>query len=317
MTAGRHWRPGLALVLSGALLATLGLSFAGLVALRYLGPEIGFRYAALLLGGLILLATLALGWVLARLLLRPIRALEAYAIAALEGDPALPAHYGTEELRRTAERVIAMAGALRDREASIRSYADHVTHELKTPVAAIRAAVELLEDGGGLGAEDARLVAGIDGARQQIEQQLAAMRRAAAAREARHIGEARVGEVLPLSDGGPEVVVVGGEQPVPLAREGLAVVLGNLVQNAAEHGATRVTVGISDGGRVVTVADDGSGISEGNRDRIFDPFFTTRRETGGTGMGLTITRNLLRAHGAGIEVMPATTGAAFRITFAG
>lgn len=316
MTAGRHWRPGLALVLSGALLATLGLSFAGLVALRYLGPEIGFRNAAMLLGGLILLATLALGWLLARLLLRPIRALEAYAIAALDGDPSLPAHYGTEELRRTAERVIAMAGALRDREASIRSYADHVTHELKTPVAAIRAAVELLEDGGGLGAEDARLVAGIDGARQQIERQLAAMRRAAAAREARHIGETRLADMA-LPDAGIALVVEGGALPVPLAREGLAVVLGNLVQNAAENGARRVTVAVSDGGRVVTVADDGRGISEGNRDRIFDPFFTTRREAGGTGMGLTITRNLLRAHGARIEVMPAATGAAFRITFAG
>lgn len=316
MTAGRHWRPGLALVLSGALLATLGLSFAGLVALRYLGPEIGFRYAALLLGGLILLATLALGWLLARLLLRPIRALEAYAIAALEGDPTLPTHYGTEELRRTAERVIAMAGALRDREASIRSYADHVTHELKTPVAAIRAAVELLEDGDGLGAEDARLVAGIDGARQQIERQLAAMRRAAAAREARHIGETRLADMA-LPDVGIGLVVEGGELPVPLAREGLAVVLGNLVQNAAENGATQVTVCVGDGGRVVTVTDDGRGISEGNRDRLFDPFFTTRREAGGTGMGLTITRNLLRAHGARIEVMPAAQGAAFRITFAG
>jgi len=44
-----HWRPSLGLVLGGALLATLGLSFAGLVALRNLGPLIGFRSAAILL----------------------------------------------------------------------------------------------------------------------------------------------------------------------------------------------------------------------------------------------------------------------------
>jgi len=50
--AKRHWRPRLSVVLSGALLATLALSLAGLVALRYLGPEIGFRRAALLLGGI-------------------------------------------------------------------------------------------------------------------------------------------------------------------------------------------------------------------------------------------------------------------------
>lgn len=316
MMAKRHWRPRLSVVLSGALLATLALSLAGLVALRYLGPEIGFRRAALLLGGVILLATLCLGWLLARLLLRPIRALEAYAVAALDGDPALPSHFGTEELRRTAEQVIAMADALRDREASVRSYADHVTHELKTPVAAIRAAVELLQDGGGLGPEDARLLEQIDGSRQQIERQLAAMRRAAAARETRYIGETRLADIaFPVA--GIELEVDGADVVVPLAREGLAVVLGNLLQNAADHGARRVTVTVRDGGRSVIVADDGHGISEGNRSRIFDPFFTTRREEGGTGMGLTIARNLLRAHGAGIELLPAAAGTAFRITFPG
>ena len=66
------WRPALWMVLGGALMATLALSFAGLVALRYLGPEIGFRNAAVGLALCIGAATSLLGWLLVRLLLRPI-----------------------------------------------------------------------------------------------------------------------------------------------------------------------------------------------------------------------------------------------------
>jgi signal transduction histidine kinase len=63
----------------------------------------------------------------------------------------------------------------------------------------------------------------------------------------------------------------------------------------------------------VRVADNGEGISSGNRDRVFEPFFTTRRESGGTGMGLQIVRSMLQAHGGTIELLPSTSGAAFEL----
>ena len=63
----------------------------------------------------------------------------------------------------------------------------------------------------------------------------------------------------------------------------------------------------------IIVADNGSGVSPGNRDRIFEPFFTTRRETGGTGMGLQIVRSMLAAHGGTIELMASDAGAAFEL----
>ena len=61
------------------------------------------------------------------------------------------------------------------------------------------------------------------------------------------------------------------------------------------------------------IADDGAGISPGNRDRVFEPFFTTRREAGGTGMGLQIVRSMLAAHGGTIRLLPSESGAAFEI----
>ena len=65
---------------------------------------------------------------------------------------------------------------------------------------------------------------------------------------------------------------------------------------------------------VIDITDDGPGISEANRARIFAPFFTTNRDRGGTGMGLTIARALLRSHGGEIELVPSEKGARFRLT---
>lgn len=316
----RRWRPSLAFVLGGALAGTLGLSLAGLVALRYVGPAIGFRSAALLIALAITAATAVLGWLLLRLLLRPIRALETYARARERGDPAPPpGHYGTRETAATAARVIAMAEALGDREATIRAFTDHATHELKTPVAAIRAAVELLEDGGGLSPADARLLGEIDGARAQIEAQLAGLRRAAQAREVRHLGESRLAAVLPgLAAGFPglSLTASGDTLPLPIAADGLTLVLEHLLRNAEQHGARHVELlaEAGDGGPVLDIGDDGRGISAGNEGRVFEPFFTTRRDEGGTGMGLTVVRNLLAAHRAGIALVSGRP-ARFRISF--
>ena len=319
MTA-RRWRPSLAFVLGGALCGTLGLSFAGLVALRYLGPHLGYASAAKVLALAILLATAALGWLLVRLLLRPIRALEAFALSVEQNRaPAPPAHFGTRELHDTARRVIAMAHALRDREATIRAFTDHVTHEVKTPVAAIHAAVELLQDGA-LSPQDAQLVAQIDGAQAQIQAQLAALRQAAQAREARYLGQATLAELEPALHAdfpGLTLGIEGGDHALPMAAPGLLVVLRQLLANSASHGASHVTLAtrLRSDAVLVEVADNGPGISPGNTNRLFEPFFTTRRDQGGTGMGLTIARNLLVAHGARIEAVPSNAGALFHLTF--
>ncbi|MGL4322389.1 MAG: sensor histidine kinase [Paracoccaceae bacterium] len=309
----RRWRPSLGFVLGGALLATLGFAFCGLVALRYLGPEIGFRQAALILGAVILVLTGAVGWLLVRLLLRPIGALEDYAVAHQAGGQATPPrHFGTSELHRTAVAVMGMAETLRDREATIRSFTDHVTHEIKTPVSAIRAAVELLQDGGALTEADLRIVAQIDGAQAQIAGQLQVLRAAAQAREVRYLGRTSLAEVVPGLTGA-RFVVDGGDVPLPMAMAGMALVLGHLVRNAVEHGAGEVRLQATEA--ELRVQDDGTGISAGNRDRIFEPFFTTGRERGGTGMGLSIVRNILVAHGGEIALKDGPGPTCFVIRF--
>lgn len=316
----RRWRPSLAFVLGGALAATLSMSFAGLVALRYLGPVFGFRVSAVALALTITAATAGLGWLLLRLLLRPIRALENYARAQESGrSAALPLHFGTRDTAATAVRVVAMAETLRDREATIRTFTDHVTHELKTPVAAIRAAAELLEDGGVQSPEDALLLAGIDGACAQIEAQLSALRRAAQAREVRHLGHVPLRDLLPgLRADFPGLGLSAQNESLllPIAPEGMIIVLGQMLRNAVEHGARQVALEaeMTASGPILDICDDGAGISTGNETRIFEPFFTTRRDLGGTGMGLAIVRNLLTAHRARI-ILCKGSPTRFRILF--
>ena len=96
----------------------------------------------------------------------------------------------------------------------------------------------------------------------------------------------------------------------------LAAVLTTLVDNACQAGADRVEISMSidDAKLVVTVADNGCGVEEHDRERIFENFFTTRRESGGTGLGLAIARSLLGGSGATLALIDSDEGAAFWIT---
>jgi len=319
----RKWRPGLAFVLGGALCGTLLLSLSGLVAFRYLGPELGYRNAAFLLALVITAATGVLGWLLVRLLLRPITALERFA-TQVAGHPAEPlsppSRFGTRELGTTAQSVIDMAETLRNRETTIRSFSDHVTHELKTPVATLKAATELLGDDSTLSGDNLRLVGQIASATDQMEQQIEAMRQMARAREARHDGSSTLGGLLHgLRRDFPslELHIDGGGVEIPIGPKGLLVVLRQLLSNAVEHGSQKVNVSAEAREAQVTllISDDGAGVSTGNAARVFDPFFTTKRDQGGTGMGLAIVRNTLRAHNADITLLSANGGASFSICF--
>ncbi|MEM7318731.1 MAG: HAMP domain-containing sensor histidine kinase [Pseudomonadota bacterium] len=316
----RKWRPSLWFVLGGALAGTLALSLIGLIVLRYLGPEIGFRNAAKMIAGLIGLLTVVLWLLLLRLLLRPVSALSDYAAAMrdIRAKPRDPPHrFGTRELHDMGQSVIDMATTLRAREGTIRSYTDHVTHELKTPVSTVRAATELLEDSPGLSDQDRHLVEQIRAAGVQMEDQLAALREVARAREVRYRGQTALADLRTEMRQNAQglSVAVEGETDLPMSIAGLRIVLGQLLRNARDHGAGQVTLSTRREGNsvILHVQDDGRGISPGNRDRIFAPFFTTRRDSGGTGMGLFIVRSLLEVHGGAITWVPSATGTAVEI----
>jgi signal transduction histidine kinase len=92
-------------------------------------------------------------------------------------------------------------------------------------------------------------------------------------------------------------------------------VFSNLISNAREVGATRIEITAlqKPGFLVIDVADDGPGFSDRARKNIFQPFAGSTRE-GGSGLGLVIVRDVLKAHGGTIELLDnQETGTTFRV----
>ncbi len=301
----RKWRPPLAFVLGGTLAAVFFLPIIGIAYFRLAGGILGWAETSWMIAWMAFVATAVLGFLLWRLVLQPVRALTAYAQS--EGEAEVPEHFGTPEFSDLGQAVIGMTSTLRGREAVLRSYADHVTHELKSPLTVIRGAAELLDDPGLPDADRATMLGNIGEAVGRMEALLDSQRAFARAQEPMPPGECVLSEVLADHD-----VVLPRDGTVPLPQEVMDLVATHLIGNARAHGASTVTFDLH--GDRLRVSDDGPGISDGNRDRVFDPFFTTRREGGGTGMGLPIVRRMLQAQGAEI-VLRDGAGAVFEIRF--
>ncbi|MEM8537813.1 MAG: ATP-binding protein [Pseudomonadota bacterium] len=300
------WRPPLALVLGGTLAAVFVLPLIGIGYFRIAGGVLGWAETTWLIGWMALVTTVILGWLLWRLVLRPVRALTAFARSEGATDP--PSHFGTAEFSTLGASVLDMTTRLRGREAVLRSYADHVTHELKSPLSAIGGAVELLDNAGLANADRARLLSNIAAATERMDHLLADQRAFAQAHEPLGEGTCLLSDVV--ADLPRCRMTVDGE--LPLSAEVMTIVFGHLYRNAMNHGATELHATMTGDG--LRVSDNGPGISAGNRDRVFEPFFTTQRDSGGTGMGLAIVRRMLEAHGANIS-LEGDKGASFLIRF--
>ena len=308
----RKWRPPLALVVGGTLLAVLVLPMVAIGYFKVAGDILGWLETALLLGFMAIIATSVLGFLLWRLVLRPVYALTAHARAMKAGRMAapLPSHFGTPEFSELGQSVIDMGETLHNRAAGLRAYADHVTHELKSPLTAISGAAELLQDDV-TPQDQAALAQTIQEAAARMEALLSDLRRHAAAGRVQAEGQADLADVAGTITGIEVCVTKNGSVPMP--RDDLQAVLTQLAQNAVAHGAGLLTIHWANS--VLRIEDNGTGVAVGNQGRMFDPFFTTRRDAGGTGMGLSIVRALVQSHGGQISFVPSDSGTCFEIAY--
>ena len=179
----QKWRPPLALVVGGTLAVVFFLPIIGIGYFKVAGFILGWGETALMIFVMALIVTVVLGFLLWRLVLRPVWALTAHANAVRDGrrDAPLPTRFGTPEITALSRAVYEMGTTLQDREAGLRAYTNHVTHELKSSVTSLIGAAELLSDAD----EDDRvqLAETIRRSARTLEQQLNALRRLAAARE--------------------------------------------------------------------------------------------------------------------------------------
>jgi signal transduction histidine kinase len=244
------------------------------------------------------------------------------ARAPLPGaPPLLPARWAPAEIRALGAALATMTARLEARAAYVASFAADVSHELKSPLTAIRGAIELLREQGGSMAEAqrARFLDNIDADARRMERlvtRLLHLARIEHAHEA--LAEVPVRELLRerAAPHGPRVRQHLDRAPerVTIDPEHLDTAVGNLIENALRHGGDGpidVTVESEAGRLIVSVRDHGPGISPGNQARLFERFFTTARDHGGTGLGLAITRAIAERRGGDVTFATGPTGTTF------
>ena len=273
-------------------------------------------YAVLAASGVaIILALLLYLWVS-----RPLQALVEYAHAAGEGRSGNLPLLGDNEIGRVGEAIEAMRKALEDK-AYVETYVQSLTHEVKSPLTAIRASAELLA--GEVPAE--RRAAFVKTIESEVDRlsdisdrllELAALERSGRLRHAEpvalHALAARVAAATRASAAARGVSVTesySGSDAVrgdPLL---LQQAIDNLLRNALDFSATGQTVKLGASadnlGVTISVQDEGPGIPEYARERIFDRFYSLPRPASGrksTGLGLNFVREVAQLHGGSITI---------------
>ncbi len=265
-------------------------------------------------GGFALLAGSLLAFLLSGAMVRPIRRAALAAESIDRASQRLPSVKSRDELGRLVGVLNGMLARLEAGAEREKQFLATASHELRRPLAALIAELELSQRGKRSGEElewtvalslgDARRMARLvddllDQARirsganllSETDVDLVDLVSLAMERAVRsHGGGAvEVGEV-------PDVILQG-------EREALGRLLENLIDNALTHGGSGVRVTISgrlhDGALEVDVEDDGPGIPEDERSTIFEPFGRgdQARTAPGAGLGLAIARDLARVHG--------------------
>jgi signal transduction histidine kinase len=272
-------------------------------------------------GPLMVVAVAVTAWLLTGAALRPVRRMtrRAATISLREPDARLPEMSGRDEIAELSQTLNRMLGRIEATIAHERSFIDDASHELRTPIAVLRAELELarlqLDDDD----DPVRTAAALESALEETDrlarlaEQLLVVARADAGRL---VERPEPVELLDAARRGASrirrddlaVHVEGAEVSVFSDRLAIDQLLANLLSNAARWAAGRVQVDVrpDDGEALVRVADDGPGFGTDVLPRVFDRFGrgdpSRGRDGGGAGLGLAIVSAVVGAMGGRADV---------------
>ena len=280
-----------------------------------------FNAALLLTGGVAVVALLVAASLVASRLTRPLREVAGAARRLGGGDLSARARGGSDaESAELASAFNDMADRLERSEALRRRAASDLAHDLATPATVLESQLQAMIDrvvpADAAELERARAAAaGLSG----VIAQLGELTQAEAAPLQRRVERADVANLVrEAADalGGMarerDVTIrveADGPAEAPVDRAQLARALRNLLTNAVQHsprgGTVRMAVGEEANQVEVRIGDEGAGIAEEDRPYVFERFYRADRSRGrapGSGIGLTVARELIGANGGSVEV---------------
>ena len=292
-----------------------------------LATRAALRNALLITFPLLLVGLAAIAWRVIGWTLQPVEQLRAGAeqisrtgrIRGAARGERLPVPTAADEIRALAVTLNEMLDRLADAQERQRWFVADAAHELRSPLANIRAQLEVAERLGEGGTLPADLMADVKRLTGLVEDLLLLARVDADARPPAQLSavDARVlvAEVTRAYAGArvPVTLVAKERLMIMVDPDELHRAIGNVVDNAVRHARTRVTVAATadQDQAVISVSDDGPGIPLEHRERVFERF--TRlddargRNSGGAGLGLAIVRDLLTRAGGTVAITAGET----------
>ena len=278
-----------------------------------------------------LLVSAAVSYLLARAISRPIRRFRESAIAIAGGnlDTRVSDRVGNrhDEIGLLAQDFDRMTGELQRAWLRQTELTQNVSHELRSPLARLRVALELARRGAGDLPELDRIDTETERLDDLIGQLLEFSRMDAEPREGRSRIEldellrsvvedvryeyGRTGDDTRIDlESSPGVAVEGYPNAL---RSGIENVLRNAVQHGCEGGEVQVRLGTDASEAVMTIEDHGGGVAEHELDSIFEPFFRARTKqagdsTRGSGLGLAIASRAIELNNGSIAARNAEHG---------
>lgn len=266
-----------------------------------------------------LLLILTATWVGLRRITGPLRRLAAAADEfGLDGPRPILPRGGPSEVRALSDALERMHGRLTGLISDRTRMLAALGHDLRSPITALRVRAEMVDDD----ETRERMIATLDEMRDMVEATLAFARGVSADQptEVVDLSDILADLADDLSQAGPAIVwEAAGPLLLEVRRTPMRRALRNLLENAQRYGdSARVSVEQAPGTLILRIDDDGPGIPSEDLERVFDPFTrleTSRsRETGGIGLGLSIARAILRAHGGDVVLSPRSDAPGLRAT---
>ena len=279
---------------------------------------------------------LTIALALTRYISRPIAELDTSIRQLGDADFSRPITVrGPQDLQTLGERLDWLRRRLEEHEAEKNRFLRHLSHELKTPLTALREGAELLNDevGGPLAPPQRQVVAIMRDNSvklQRLIEDLLDYQRALHAAGSLMRRAVALDRLIRDVSRSHELAIRAKQQSLSLELERLSVeadaeklrsivdnVMGNAVKFTPRGGSIAVVSRADGADAVIDVVDSGPGVPSEERDAIFESFFRGRAPAGGriegTGLGLAIAREFAEAHGGGISVISGVKGGHFRI----